>query len=74
MQDRTREVETNGLRLLLRDDGYRIWAKVLSGGYGPLPDGAEILWAEYKQCDFSTVGAGIADILMTPNSKITDKP
>ena len=65
---RKKEIEVNIhgsiMHLELEDDGYRISAKVISGGKGNLPNGISVLWTDYKQCDFPSIGYAIADYLM----------
>lgn len=55
-------VEPEVIRFI--DDGYRIYATWVSGGpISPKP-GECVFVAEYKQCDFPTLGAYFADALM----------
>lgn len=61
---RDRIFERDGRAFLLRDDGYRITVRLLSG-FGANVDPEEwILWAEYKHCDFPIAGSTVADLLM----------
>jgi hypothetical protein len=56
----------NGAPEVIRfiDDGYRIYATWSGGGPVCLPADSCVMVAEYKHCDFPSLGYALADALM----------
>lgn len=60
-----RVIEGKDTTLILRDDGHRIWFKILDPT--PMPEAQTpewVLWADYKQCEFPGPAEQIAAVLM----------
>ncbi len=75
--NRTRNVTTgrtiNGLAevIQLRDDGYRIRVRWISGRPDNVEDDdQDFVWAEYKQCNFPGIGYLVADLLFPADSTV----
>lgn len=62
-EERTKSIEVilkgQPVAVALRDDGYRIYAKA---------HGTEFLWAEYKQCEYPSLAAAIAEYFIPVKS------